>query len=131
MIIRAARAEGRELSQQEVSTLSGYSLSSVSRALDQLIQMGAVYKQKDPRALRSYMYHINVGLKEMVASSLDTIIFNSSKSLEEVSSLTSKLHSINQRSRTEEGESIERILSSFGDSMKDLIGVLKRVKEEF
>ena len=122
--------EGKELSQQEISTLSGYSISSVSRALDQLIQMGVLYKQKDPRFLRLYQYRININLQEMVSSSLDTIILNNTKSLVEVNNLAEKIHSINQESETEEGVRIEHTLTNFGESMKNLIEILKEVKEK-
>ena len=123
--------EGRDLSQQEVSMLSSYSLSSVSRALDQLVQMGALYKNKDPRALRQHVYHIDVNLQEMVSSSLDAVIQNNMKSLEEVNKLAKNIHVINQRTETEEGARIEKTLSDFGNSMSVLLEVLKKVKDEF
>jgi len=39
--------EGRELSHKEISNLTGYSISSVSRTLDQMVRMGIVHKHKD------------------------------------------------------------------------------------
>ncbi|MFX0153435.1 MAG: hypothetical protein ACFE9Q_02810 [Candidatus Hodarchaeota archaeon] len=40
--------EGRELNQKELSDLTGYSVLSISRAVDQMAKMGILQKHKNP-----------------------------------------------------------------------------------
>lgn len=129
-IIAVFYIEGRELSQHEISMLTGYSISSVSRALEQLIQMGALYKRKDPRSLRQYVYYVNIDLSEMIFNGLDVYVLNLSRSLAEIRDLVQEITAYNQESETEEGARIERALSNFERSMAYFLDVLKEFTEK-
>ena len=63
--------EGRELSHKELSNLTGYSISSVSRTLDQMVRMGIVHKHKDA-ALKHFVFHVSGDFPEMIASGMET-----------------------------------------------------------
>ena len=46
-ILAVLLLEGRELDHKEISSLTGYSMASVNRTLNQLVNFGMVHKHKD------------------------------------------------------------------------------------
>lgn len=72
-IMATLLSEGRELSHKEISNLTGYSISSVSRTLDQMVGMGIVHKHKDT-SVKHFVFHISVEFPEMIANSMETML---------------------------------------------------------
>lgn len=72
-IMATLLSEGRELSHKEISNLTGYSISSVSRTLDQMVGMGIVHKHKDT-SVKRFVFHISVEFPEMIANSMETML---------------------------------------------------------
>lgn len=127
-IVAVFLLEGRDLSQQEISDLTGYSISSVSRALDQMIQMGALKKHKDTRFLRQFVYRMNLDLRNMVADSLEVVVRNTTVSIEEVKKLIRKMDALKHEG--EEKAEINRIKTILKDNeeyLESLVEILKDV----
>ncbi len=123
--------EGRELNHKEISDLTGYSISSVSRTLDQMVQMGIVHKHKDV-SLKHFVYHVNIDLGELVVSSLERQIRLYEERLKEVEHLTQKL--ITLKSKKEGQAEINRLqgmLKNFSKTMKRMQDLMKKIVMEY
>lgn len=130
-IVAVFLLEGRELSQQEISEYTNYSISSVNRALDQMVQRGFLTKHKDARFLRQFVYKMNSDLKEMVAGSLEVVVRNSAVSIEEIRILILKIDALkNQREETAEKNHIKTILENNEIYLNSLVEILKNVIEK-
>ncbi|MFQ6126881.1 MAG: hypothetical protein ACE5R6_20065 [Candidatus Heimdallarchaeota archaeon] len=75
--------EGWELIQKEVSDLTGCSVSSVSRLLDQMGQMCLVQRYKDP-SLGHYVYCIPIDYHNLTINGLEAWIKQAEESIEEI-----------------------------------------------
>jgi len=118
--------EGRELSQKEVSDLTGYSVSSVSRTLDQMYRMGIVHKHKDP-ALNSFVYHMNIDFRDLAIGSLEVWVRQAEESKEEIKNLRQKVNAL--KSKGEENAEIIRLytmLKDIEEKMESLLDMIKR-----
>ena len=98
--------EGRELSHKEISDLTGYSISSVSRTLDQMVRMGIVHKHKDV-SLKRFVYHVNIDFRELLVNVLERLIKQFEASREEIKNLTRKVSAL--KSTGEEQTEINRL----------------------
>jgi len=117
--------EGRELSHKEISDLTGYSVSSVSRTLDQMGRMGIVHKHKDV-SLKHFVFHVRVDFSEMLANSLETMIGVYEQKREEMKDLTQKVSAL--KSKGKEKAEIDRLQSTlrkFEKTMEFVEGILK------
>ena len=122
--------EGRELSHKEISNLTGYSISSVSRTLDQMVRMGIVHKHKDV-SLKHFVYHVNIDLRELAVNVLEVQIKVYEERLKEVENLMRKL--ITLRSRKEGQAEINRLqgmLKNFSEIMKHMQDLMKKIVME-
>jgi DNA-binding transcriptional regulator GbsR (MarR family) len=89
-IMGAFFTEGRELSQKELSVLTGYSVSSVSRALDHMLALGIVQEHKD--LSREYsVYNMSVDFLYLVIAGLDAFIRQAEASQKEIEALRKKM----------------------------------------
>ena len=117
--------EGRELSHKEISDLTGYSISSVSRTLDQMGRMGIVHKHKDV-SLKHFVFHVSVDFPEMLANSLETLIGVYGQKTEELKDLTQKVSAL--KSKGKEKAEIDRLQSTlrkFEKTLEFVEGILK------
>jgi len=107
--------EGRELSHKEISNLTGYSISSVSRTLDQMIRMGIVHKHKDA-SLKHFVFHACADFPEMIASGMETVLRVYEAQREEMKKLTRKVRSM----KSDENAEINRLLATLENVEKTI-----------
>jgi len=119
--------EGRELSQKEVSDLTGYSVSSVSRTLDQMLRMGIVHKHKDP-SLNRFVYHMNIDFRDLAISGLETWIRHAEASKEEIKNLRLKVSIL--KSKEKEDAEINRLHTMLKDIEEKIESVLRLIKKD-
>lgn len=85
--------EGRELSQKELSALTGYSVSSISRTLDQMAVLGIAQEYKNPS--REYsVYSMSVDFIYLVIAGLEAFIRSAEVSQKEVEALRKKMETM-------------------------------------
>lgn len=92
--------EGRELSHKKLSNLTGYSISSVSRTLDQMVRMRIVHKHKDA-SLKHFVFHVSGDFPEMIASGMETYARVCEAQREEVKRLTREVRSLKSKEEAE------------------------------
>jgi DNA-binding transcriptional regulator GbsR (MarR family) len=107
--------EGRELSHKEIANLTGYSISSVSRTLDQMIRMGIVHKHKDG-SLKHFVFHACADFPEMIASGMETVLRVYEAQREEMKKLTRKVRSM----KPNENAEINRLLATLENVEKTI-----------
>jgi DNA-binding transcriptional regulator GbsR (MarR family) len=122
--------EGPELSQQELSKLIGYSLSSVSRALDQMIQMGIIRKHKNT-SKKHFLYEMKLDYRDMAIGGIETWIRQAEAGNQEIKQIRMKLEkeSFNNKEQSE----VNRLLNlfeSFEEDLKFVIDVIKKSVNE-
>ena len=129
-IIAVFFLEGRELSHKEISTLTGYSISSVSRTLDQMVRMGIVHKHKDA-SLKHFVYHMNIDFRELLVTGLERWIRASEAPKEDIKNLTRKVSAL--KSKGEEQAEIDRLqamLKNLEKTMEFLQEITKNITKE-
>ncbi|MFX0106798.1 MAG: MarR family transcriptional regulator [Candidatus Hodarchaeota archaeon] len=128
-IVAVFLLEQRELTQHELANQVGYSISSVNRALDEMVKRGMLSKRKDERSLRQYVYRMNQDLRGMVGGSLKIILGNTTTSIEEVRDFLKKLDNLGDDSELKHIRSVleknEEYLISFIDILEEMIRKLE------
>lgn len=117
--------EARELSQKELSSMTGYSVSSVSRTLHQMVQMGIV--QEHMNASREYnVYSMKAGYIDMAISALGAWISQAETARNEMEALRRKIEAIKFKEEEEpRANSLSkklRELESEVEVFKEIIG---------
>ena len=105
-IVAVFLLEERELTQHELADFVGYSISSVNRALDDMVRRGMLSKRKDERSLRQYVYRMNQDMKGMVAGSLKIIQGTTTASVEELRNLLRKLDTLGDKTEMKQIQSV-------------------------
>lgn len=122
--------EGRELSHKEISNLTGYSISSVSRTLDQMIRMGVVHKHKDV-SRKQFVYHVNIDLRELIISAFEVQIRVYEERLKEVDNLTQKVSTLKSKEKGQaEINRLQGMLKNFSKTMKHMQNIYKKIVME-
>ncbi len=122
--------EGRELSHKEISDLTGYSISSVSRTLDQMVRMGIVHKHKDA-SLKHFVFHVIVDFPEMLASGFETMLRVYEAQREELKNLTSKLSSLKSKGKQQaEINRLQAMLEKIEKAIEFSEGIMKNAIKE-
>ena len=85
--------EGRELNHKEISSLTGYSMASVNRTLNQLVSVGMVHKHKDSLK-KYYVFHVNIDFSGLFADIVEKMMGVYETQRNEISDLTQKLNSL-------------------------------------
>jgi DNA-binding transcriptional regulator GbsR (MarR family) len=124
--------EGRELSHKELSDLTGYSISSVSRTLDQMVRMGIVHKHKDS-SLKHFVFHVSVDFPEMLANGVETMLVVYEAQREEIKKLMRKVSALKSKGKEQDAinrlqatlEKIEKAIEFFEGIMKNAIKELR------
>jgi len=133
-IIAVLLLEGRELNHKEISSLTGYSMASVNRTLNQLVNFGMVHKHKDP-VKKHFVFHANVDFSELFADSLEKMMRVYETQRSEVNGLTQKLDSLeSKRNRQAEIEHVRNVLNNFDRvlvaAMEALGNMLKELRSK-
>jgi DNA-binding transcriptional regulator GbsR (MarR family) len=122
--------EGRELSHKEISNLTGYSISSVSRTLDQMVRMGIVHKHKDA-STKHFVYHVSTDFPEMLANSLETMIRVYETQREEMKNLTRKVNVLKSKGKEQaEINSLQATLEKIEKTIEFVEGIMKNTIKE-
>jgi len=122
--------EERELSHKEISNLTGYSISSVSRTLDQMIRMGIVRKHKDA-SLKHFVFHVIVDFPEMIASGMETMLRVYEAQREELKNLTPKLSALKSKGKQQaEINRLQVTLEKVAKTIEVAEGIMKNSIKE-
>ncbi len=122
--------EGRELSHKEISDLTGYSISSVSRTLDQMVRMEIVHKHKDP-SLKHFVFHVSVDFPEMLANGLETMLRVYEAQREEMKNLTRKVSALKSKGKEQaEINRLQATLEKIEKAIEFSEGIMKNAIKE-
>jgi DNA-binding transcriptional regulator GbsR (MarR family) len=123
-IMGAFFLEEKGLSQKELSNKTGYSISSVSRALDQMIQLGIVSKHKHPS--KEYnIYEMSAGFLALALNGIKRWIKLAEVSRNEIKELLDEIKAQNfSMNENEEADKLKRILQNLEEEMKQFMNIL-------
>ena len=122
--------EGRKMSHKEISKLTGYSISSVSRTLDQMIRMGIIHKHKDA-SRKHYVFHVSASFPEMVASSMGTILKVYRERRNEINKLAQKIESLKlEEKEKDELNRLQATLENIEETIKFSEGIIENTIKE-
>jgi len=122
--------EGRELDHKEISNLTGYSMASVNRTLNQLVNFGMLHKHKDPLK-KHFVFHTNVDFSELFADSLENMLRVYGTQRDEVNELTQKLDSLDAKENDQaEIKRVRNVLNKFNRVLEIATEVLENMLKE-
>jgi DNA-binding transcriptional regulator GbsR (MarR family) len=122
--------EGRELDHKEISNLTGYSMASVNRTLNQLVSFGMLRKHKDPLK-KHFVFHTNVDFSELFADSLENMLRVYGMQRDEVNELTQKLNSLAAKENDQaEIKRVRNVLNKFNRVLEIAAEVLENMLKE-
>jgi len=122
--------EGRDLSQKEISELTGYSISSVNRILQQMILMGLVRKYRDP-SLGRFVYHMSIDYLDLAIGGLEAWLKQAEASKEEIRKLRLKVESLGEKEKERaEIQHLHSMLKDIEEKMESLFEVIRKDIEE-
>ncbi|UCC57972.1 MAG: hypothetical protein JSW14_06320 [Candidatus Bathyarchaeum sp.] len=132
-ILAVLLLEGRELDHKEISSLTGYSMASVNRTLNQLVSFGMLRKHKDP-VKKHFVFHASIDFSELFADSIEKMIRVYETQRDEVNELTQKLNSLDAKGNEAEIKRVRDLLNKFervlGISMEVLENMLKELASQ-
>jgi DNA-binding transcriptional regulator GbsR (MarR family) len=122
--------EGRELSHKEIAKQTGYSISSVSRTLDQMVRMGIVHKHKDP-VRKHFAFDVSVAFPEMIASGMETMLKVYHVQREEIKKLTRKVHALKPKdTEAAELQHVQKTLHKIEKTIAFVEGIMRDAIDE-
>lgn len=122
--------EGRELNHKEISSLTGYSMASVNRTLNQLVSMGMVHKHKDPLR-KHFVFHASVDFSELFADSIEKMMRVYGTQRNEVNNLSQKLNSLESKGNEQaEIKRVRDVLNKFDRVLEVAMEVLENMLKE-
>lgn len=75
-------------SQHNIASWARYSVSTVSRALDQMVRLGSIRRFKQP-GVRSYVYEVGSTLADLIIGALESWLFVIEKTQQPIASMAS------------------------------------------
>ena len=122
--------EDRELNHKEISSLTGYSMASTNRTLNQLVSMRMVHKHKD--ALRKhFVFHANVDFPELFADSIEKMVRVYETQRDEINNLIQKLNSLESEGKEQaEINRLRPMLKKFERVLEVAMEVLENMMKE-
>jgi DNA-binding transcriptional regulator GbsR (MarR family) len=129
-ILAVLLLEGRELDHKEISSLTGYSMASVNRTLNQLVNFGMIHKHKD--ALKKhYVFHMNIDFPEIFADSLEKMVRVYGMQRDELNNLIQKLATLESEGKEKaEVNHLRFTLKNFEKVLEITMGVLGNTIKE-
>jgi len=122
--------EGRELNHKEISSLTGYSMASVNRTLNQLVSLGMVHKHKDPLS-KHFVFHASIDFSELFAGSLEKMLKVYGTQKDEINGLTQKLDSVESKGNDQaEIKRVRDVLNKFDRVLEVAMEVLENMLKE-
>jgi DNA-binding transcriptional regulator GbsR (MarR family) len=129
-ILAVLLLEGRELDHKEVSRLTGYSMASVNRTLNQLVNFGMVHKHKDA-IKKHYVFHVNIDFPGIFADTLEKMVKVYGMQANEINTLLQKLATLepNKKEQTE-FDHLRLTLANFKSILESTMRVLENTIKE-
>ena len=122
--------EGRELNHKEISRLTGYSMASVNRTLNQLTNFNLVHKHKDP-IKKNYVFHVNVDFSGLFADIIEKMVGVYETQSSEINALIQKLDSLeSEEPEQAEVDRLRTVLEKFNNIMEVTAEVLGDMVKE-
>jgi len=122
--------KGRELNHKEISSLTGYSMASVNRTLNQLVSMGMVHKHKDPLR-KHFVFHASVDFFGLFVDSIEKMMRVYGTQRDEVNDLTQKLNSLESKGNEQaEIKRVRDVLNKFDRVLEVAMEVLENTLKE-
>ena len=122
--------EGRELDHKEISNLTGYSMASVNRTLNQLVSFGMLRKHKDPLK-KHFVFHTSVDFSELFADSLEKMLRVYETQRDEANDLIQKLNSLDAKGNKQaEIKRVRDVLNKFDRVLEVAVEVLENMLKE-
>jgi len=114
------------LSHKDISKLTGYSISSVSRTLDQMVRMGIVHKHKDV-SLKHFVFHVSADFPEMTASVMETMLGVYKAQRGRIMDLTQKLRSLKPKEKdTAEINHLQATIETVGKTIEFVEDIIEK-----
>jgi DNA-binding transcriptional regulator GbsR (MarR family) len=129
-ILAVLLLEGRELDHKEISSLTGYSMASVNRTLNQLVNFGMVHKHKDA-IKKHYVFHVNIDFPGIFADTLEKMVKVYGMQVGEISILLQNLAALepNEKEQTE-FDHLRLTLANFKSILESTMRVLENTVKE-
>jgi DNA-binding transcriptional regulator GbsR (MarR family) len=122
--------EGRELNHKEISSLTGYSMASVNRTLNQLVTMGIIHKHKDPQQ-KYYVFHISIDYPQIFAESIEKFIKIYETQRKEIGNLTQKLKALESEGTNQaEIKRLRTVIKNFDRILEATMEVLEKMAKD-
>ncbi len=122
--------EGRELNHKEIAHLTGYSMASVNRTLNQLANFKLIHKHKDP-VKKHYVFHVNVDFSGLFADIIEKMVGAYETQSNEINELLQKLDSLeSEEVEQAEVDRLRTVLENFNKIMKVTAEVLGDMAKE-
>jgi DNA-binding transcriptional regulator GbsR (MarR family) len=128
-VMAAFFLEGRGLTQRELSELTGYSLSSVSRTLESMNRMGLVTRHKSV-ALGSYVYHMKIDFTRLTLAGLKSWIEQAEETRQNIRELKEKAEDIESLEEREEASQLVDMLSAYETELGHVLRVIESALAE-
>jgi len=122
--------EEKELSQKQISELTGYSISSVSRSLDQMTQMGIVTKYKNP-SREYFLYQMKLNYLDMAMGGIQTWINQAEMGKKQINKLRTKIENedIGKEAQVEALRLI-KLFRNFEDNIEVVLKIFRKTINE-
>ncbi len=122
--------EGRELDHKEISSLTGYSMASVNRTLNQLVNFGMVHKHKDA-VKKHYVFHVNIDFPGIFADTLEKLVKVYGTQVNELNTLLQKVATLeSDKTEQDEIDQLRRTLTNFKSILESTMHVLDKTINE-
>jgi DNA-binding transcriptional regulator GbsR (MarR family) len=116
-------------SQHNIARWSKYSVSTVSRALDQMVSLGSVRRFKKP-GIRSYVYEVGSTVADLIIGALENWLFMVEKTEQPIAKMSKKAKKIDISKMNEEAASECQRLSQLLIEMENTLNKVKPIFEE-
>jgi DNA-binding transcriptional regulator GbsR (MarR family) len=122
--------ERRELSQKEISALTGYSLSSVSKVLDQMLSLGIVKRYRDSTNNQN-VYKMHIDFREVFVSGFESWMIQANNTKKEIIQLREKMKSIKIKNEERtEFSNIDSMLENYVKNIDSILDVCNKAIKE-
>jgi len=120
--------EARSLSQREISEATGYSVPTVSKALNTLTSLGSVRKARKPRA-RTTLYYVEMHPLEMLSGAVAKWMLIAEIMGRRVAEIQRKMEEVRGED-VERAQRLARRLTELASSLPRMLEVMERAMNE-
>jgi len=121
-------AEGRPLSQKEIAVKTGYSLPTISRALNTIVALGTAKKMATPGS-RLRRYRVEMRPADLMVGGLVNWLLVARTMYRRLSGVLGELESL-ENEEAEKAENLRAFLTGLHDSIPRMIEIIQRAMGE-